>query len=161
VGIGFHAELVRGASRELKSRLGNLAYMISALSALAEREVARYRLTLDGLEVETEGVTCVVANSGNLGLPGLRLSPAISVDDGLLDVLVFRNADLEALVSVAASVVDLDSPPACLQHFRARDVSVVADPTQPMDADGEPAGDTPCQATVLPEALEVVVPAVA
>jgi len=33
-GIGFEADLVQGARRDLKDRIGNLAYVISALQAL-------------------------------------------------------------------------------------------------------------------------------
>jgi hypothetical protein len=39
--------------------------------------VARYRLTLDGEQVEVEGFTCRVDNSGNFG-HGLSFSKQIS-----------------------------------------------------------------------------------
>src|SRR5262249_1448703 len=34
-GVGFEADRVQGASRELKDRIGSLAYTVSALQALA------------------------------------------------------------------------------------------------------------------------------
>ena len=69
VEVGFGAEQVRGASRELKDSLGFLAYWLSSLRAFKTTKVSRYNLELDGTRVESEGVACLIANSGNLGLP--------------------------------------------------------------------------------------------
>ena len=107
VEVGFGAEQVRGASRELKDSLGFLAYWLSSLRAFKTTKVSRYNLELDGTRVESEGVACLIANSGNLGLPGISMAADIDISDGLLDVLVIRNADLESLLSVAGSVADI------------------------------------------------------
>jgi diacylglycerol kinase (ATP) len=68
LGIGFEAEMVAGAERDLKNRLGILAYAVSALKSLRETPVSQYRLELDGEEVECEGISCMIANSGNLAI---------------------------------------------------------------------------------------------
>ena len=104
-GIGFEAEMVEGADRELKNRLGVLAYGLAALQALADPPLARYRLCLDGSEVACEGLACIVAISGNLGTQGIALSPKTDISDGLLDVFVVSKTDLPSLVSMAISVV--------------------------------------------------------
>jgi diacylglycerol kinase family enzyme len=48
--------MVEGADRELKDRLGVLAYGLSALQALADPIVARYRLRMDDIEEQSDGV---------------------------------------------------------------------------------------------------------
>jgi diacylglycerol kinase (ATP) len=159
VGIGFEAEMVGGADRGLKDRLGDLAYALSALNALREPPMARYRLTLDGREVESEGMTCIVANSGSMGRTGLSLAPGIDVSDGLLDVLVIRRSDLPALLSLAASLIRGKDTAEPLQRWQAREVAVAADPPQTVTVDGEIVEGTPFAAEVIPRAVRVLVPA--
>jgi diacylglycerol kinase family enzyme len=148
-----------GASRERKDVMGMLAYPLSALEAARGATPSRYRLTVDGERIETEGVTCIVANSGALGVGGLTLAPDIDVADGLLDVIVLRDADVRTVLSVAVDVV-AGRPPAKepLQRWKARRVRVEADPPQRVVCDGEPTGTTPFSAEVLRSAVKVVLP---
>jgi diacylglycerol kinase (ATP) len=162
-GIGFEAEMVEGADREMKERFGTLAYALSAFQALREPAVARYTLTLDGVERVTEGMTCIVANAGSIGRGALTLAPAISVSDGLLDVIVVRHSDLPSLLSVAASVLTGTESAEPLQHWQAREISIMVEPAQPITVDGE-VPENPQDTTneicmrVIPGALQVVVP---
>jgi diacylglycerol kinase (ATP) len=159
VGMGFEAEMVEGADRELKERVGVLAYGLSALQALREPPIARYRLTIDGQEIESEGMTCIIANTGSFGQADISLAPTIDVGDGLLDVVVVRKADLPSLLSVAASVVAGNEQAEPLQHWQAREISVVADPPQTVQADGEVLdGQRTVNVRVVPAAVRVIVP---
>ncbi|MEJ2557491.1 MAG: diacylglycerol kinase family lipid kinase [Anaerolineae bacterium] len=158
VGLGFAADHVIGATREMKDRYGELAYTISALETLKKLPLARYRLTLDGEQVEVEGVTCRVDNSGNMGIPGLVASRAISVCDGLLDVTVIRNADGASLYSIVASASGHGTPnPEAFFHRQAREIILEADPPQRVVGDGEEWGETPISVRVLPQAVRFLV----
>ncbi len=95
-GVGLEAAAVQRTPRGLKDRFGLLAYGIGGLQALIESRPLDYLLELDGESHETQGVACTVANSGYWGWPGLRLSPRIDIEDGLLDVFVFRRVDPKA-----------------------------------------------------------------
>src|SRR5258708_27608645 len=130
VGLGLEAAMVRRAHRELKSRMGSLAYVLSGLQALREQPQAHYHLVLDGYEVEVDGITCMVANSGSLGTQGLRLAPNIDVSDGLLDIVVIRSGDLGSILSVLASVVAGNENAQPLQHWQARNIQISAEPRQ-------------------------------
>ncbi|MBI5666973.1 MAG: YegS/Rv2252/BmrU family lipid kinase [Chloroflexi bacterium] len=154
--IGFTAQATAGADRDDKARYGNLAYVVSALRELPHAQSSRYTLLLDGQEVQTEGAICIVANSGNLGLPGLNLNSVMNVSDGLLDVIVIRSVDLGALLAVAASAIGVAQP---FQHWQVREATIVADPPQVVECDGEVIDPTPFRAKVLPQAIRVVVPA--
>jgi diacylglycerol kinase (ATP) len=157
-GVGLEADLVEGARRDLKDRIGNLAYVISALQALGNSKIVRYQLTLDGKEIETEGITCMVCNSGNVGQPGLTLAPTINVSDGLLDVLVVRAGDIGSLLSVFASVVRQNEDAQPLQHWQGREIKVQTEEAQTVQADGEILGQTPVNVKIIPSAIRVVVP---
>jgi diacylglycerol kinase (ATP) len=157
-GMGFEAAMVEGADRELKDRLGLLAYALSALQELANPEIARYRLILDGQEVETEGLACIIANSGNVGASGLFLAPGISVSDGLLDVIIVTRSDLPSLVALAASVVGGAERVQGLQHWQVKEVKISSEPSQTVQLDGEILASTPIEARVVPGAVQVIVP---
>jgi diacylglycerol kinase (ATP) len=162
VGFGFEAQMVEGADRELKDRLGPVAYALSALQTLRDPPMAHYRLTVDGEAVESRGITCIVANSGSLGRPGLTLAPGIDVGDGRLDVIVIRQADLGALLAVAASVLRGTADAAPLQRWQGREVTLVEEPPQAVTVDGEIVPvepGRPLTVRVVPRALRVIVPA--
>jgi YegS/Rv2252/BmrU family lipid kinase len=165
LGIGLESNVIENTAREQKDRMGWVAYALNTLRELTDPKVSRYKLTLDGQVIETQGLTCVVANSGvitpNSGIPGravLSFAPGISVSDGVLDVVVIRGADLGSLLAVAASVVAGNENAEPLLHWRAREVTIEADPPQTIQLDGEILDQTPAQARVLPSALRVIVP---
>ncbi|HET6567883.1 MAG TPA: diacylglycerol kinase family protein [Rhodothermales bacterium] len=159
VGIGLEADMVEGASREQKARVGSLAYAIAALKSLKRPRHSVYRLRLDGREVECEGVTCLICNGGSLGRGSLTLSPRISVRDGLLDVLVLEQADILTLGSLLEDVLtDREPDTGNFQHWQTRTVEVAADPPQAVQRDGEVSLQLPLTARVLPGAVKVLVP---
>lgn len=159
MGVGLEADITRTADRELKDRMGLLAYAAATLQAWNQAAVSRYRLELDGGKVEVDGLACMIANAGNLGIPGVNISPKVRIDDGLLDVMVIRRADLAELASLAASVIGTQSPAiSSLPHWQVRQVRIEADPPQGVEADGEELGQTPVKAEALPGALKVIVP---
>lgn len=155
--VGFEAVVAAKTSRELKDRFGLLAYGISILGALGEPLTARYQLTLDNHAVEAEGFSLLIANAGSIGRLNLSLSSGIAPDDGWLDVMII-STDVNSMLSMAASVVRLEEYAASLQHWKAREVTVTADPPQRVQVDGDPIGETPVTATVTPGAVQVIVP---
>ncbi len=159
VGIGLEASMHEGADRQMKDRLGFLAYPIAALQALREPPMSHYTLTLDGQRVEIDGLNCMVTNLGSIGVLGATLSADISVSDGLLDVIVIRNADVGSLAALAAKVAGLANPDERLPHWQVREANIAADPPQGITADGEVLGQTPVDVRVLPRAVKVIIPA--
>ena len=161
VGMGLAGELAEGADRGAKDRLGPLAYALASLDALRRTKVVTYYITLDGQELEEPGVSCVVANMGNFGVPGVSLAPNIEMNDGLLDVVVIPGAGLGTIVNAAASMatasvastVNLPFP-----HWQARRVSIKAQTPQKIQIDGEIIEPGQVEAEVQPGALQVIVP---
>lgn len=176
VGIGFEAAMVEQTDRTLKENFGVLAYMWSALNNLRDPAIAHYRLRLDGEEVECSGFACTIANSGNLGLPGLQLSTTISVRDGLLDVIVVEEASIRSLTEVLGQIFNKqaiaaqpeeagdqnysDQIQSSLRHWQAKEISLWMEPPQVIQHDGEimKSVKMPLEISVIPQALGVVVP---
>ncbi len=158
VGIGLEAKIVANTDRGSKTRLGWLAYALTAFQVLRGPTIEQYRLVLDGQEVKIEGLACIIANSGNLGLPGFSLAPSIDISDGLLDVIVIRQGDLGSLLSLALSVIEGSPNFESLQHWQVRQVTIDATPPQTAQSDGELLNQTPLTVQVVPQAIQVIVP---
>jgi len=159
LGVGLESDIVRAADRGLKERLGFFAYVAATVQAWNQAPLSHYRLELDGQIQEIDGLACMVANAGALGVPGLTLSPQVQIDDGLLDVFVIRRADLAELGALAAILVSTTTAPVSgLPHWQAREVNIQADPPQGVEMDGEQLGSTPVYASVIPSALKIIVP---
>jgi len=158
VGVGLEASVIEIADRDMKDRYGIFAYIVSALQAFREPAVARYHLVINGEEFESEGLGCIIANSGSLGVPGLSISPSVDLSDGLLDVFVIRKADLAAILSLASGIVGGVEKNEHLLHWKARMVSVISNPVQSVQGDGELFGSTPISVKVLPKAVNIIVP---
>ncbi len=158
--MGATTKIMEGASREMKDRYGVLAYIMSVFQTATEADAIRLTLTLDGERVETEGIACLIANANKIGTLELTLSPDVSMTDGLLDVFVFNNV-AESLLSAVSEVIRRQEGTATtLQHWQVREITIEADPQQPVSADGEEAfGETPITIKVVPQAMKVLVPA--
>lgn len=158
-GVGLEAAMLEGTDRELKERYGIFAYIMGATQALHNIKEAQYHLILDGEAVECSGLTCLIANAGYFGVPGLVLDPKVKIDDGLLDVFVLRKMDLAQLFSLAATIVGGNELKDPALHWQVQSVSIESDPIQSTQADGEMWGQTPVEIKVKKDALQVLVPA--
>ncbi len=157
VGMGFAARKVKLADRQLKDKYGMLAYTIAAMKALTKSKMALYHITLDGQTVEIKGLTCLVDNAGNMGIAGATPGRNISVSDGLLDVLLITDPGFSANVDTAEGKSKI-SLPNTYAHWQARQIEISAEPSQPVQVDGEMAGRTPVSIRVIPQALCVLTP---
>jgi diacylglycerol kinase (ATP) len=158
VGIGIPGEMAEAADRMAKDRFGVLAYFFSSFQALHNAEIVRYQVTLDGESFQTEGVSCLVLNSGQFGIPGVTLAPSITLSSGTLGLLVLHSKSLPALVSLAASMVLHDEQTAPYDLWQGREIQVEATPAQPVQVDGEVLPPGPVKARVLPGAARFIVP---
>ena len=158
---GALAAIDEGATRELKSHVGGLAYVWSGLATLGGVDLVDYRITCDGEVYEARGITCIVANGAGFGGVG-SLAEGITSDDGRLDVLVFTGERLKSPVKSAAQALPgvakthvLPMAPVC----SGAHIVVECSTSQAVVVDGEPAGHTPMEVQVLPGALHLLVPA--
>lgn len=168
-GCGFETDVLQDASRELKNQFGKWAYAFAAAKALQEVSAAKYRITIDdSREVYAEAVACVIANTGAFGVGSLTLSPGIEIDDGKLDLILIRKADVEGIFSLIRMMMGdepktkgEEAPLVDASHlvgrWQAEKVTIETDPVLPIQIDGDVLTKTPQTAEILPGALEVVV----
>jgi diacylglycerol kinase (ATP) len=163
-GIGYEAEISTTAARADKAKLGRLAYFKAAYQRLRNLRQVRYKLTLDDQLVVVRGITCMICNSTNVGVPGVQIASAASVSDGLLDVIVIQSVKPGSVLRVTASIVQSILPfikraPPPLLHWQAKKVTVETSHPQVVAFDGEyfkKAARTTTQ--IFPAAIPVIVP---
>jgi diacylglycerol kinase (ATP) len=156
VGIGFAAEKVKAADRELKDRFGLMAYTIGALKALKMAEAAQYKIQIDGETFETEGLNCLIDNAGNSGVSGFEMIPGIDVSDGLLDVILIEKPSFSNLVEAGSRAVKQATSIKSYRHWKAKDIQIETDPPQLIQVDGEIIGTTPLSIQVVPGAIGIL-----
>ena len=163
-GLGLDAAMIRD-SEHTKDRLGVAAYLASALKQLRPQH-AHFKLTLDGKELEVEGMGVMVANFGmaNYRVP---ITGDVSPADGKLTVIVLKGRSIVSLLptllgSLRAKLhlgnADLGDS---LETFEATEVSVQASQALPAQYDGETLeGDVEVlKARVIPGAVRYITPA--
>jgi len=160
ISLGFGADLVKGANRETKNRIGILSYFVSAAAALKKTKKAVYQLKIDGQEHEVQGLTCIIANTGNLGFTSISYDKHIDVSDGFLDVVVLRKANLSLLMLMVVTLLrrERSDNVELVEHWQGKDISVSSSPKQTVQCDGEVIETNSLHIKVIPGAINVLVP---
>jgi diacylglycerol kinase family enzyme len=163
-GAGFDARLMAATPGAAKHRWKMGAYLARALVALPRVRSAPHRVTVDGVAHERPAALVLIANCGDLMPPFLRLRDDIAPDDGWLDVMTLdADGTLESLAGfwelVRGRWNHARRPGGRVWFGRGRvvRVEIVDGAQQPVQLDGEVAGDTPFEARLLPGALSVLV----
>ena len=141
-----------------------MQYQMGALLAIARYRPSRFTLRIDGEPLEVAGSSVVIANSAYYG-KGMKVAPAASVDDGLLDVIGFDAPNRRALLQAFRKVYDgghVDLPG--VHALRGTRVELNAEPDVPFAGDGEPLGRVPLPGRppvvieILPASLSILAP---
>ena len=142
----------------------SLQYPYAAVRSLATYTPGRYRVSVDGVEHEYSAATVVVANSAYYG-KGMKIAPAASVTDGILDVVVIEAASKLELLRSLPTVYDgehIHRPEVTVMTGTRVEIRAGSRRPVPVGGDGEPLGvlpgllDPPAVVEVQPGALAVL-----
>jgi YegS/Rv2252/BmrU family lipid kinase len=157
-GAGVDAMIMKGATSSLKRRFGMAAYVISTFGLLNSILPVRHKVTVDGEVIDVDAITVVIANCGDVGPLFFRLGQNISLDDGVLDVIVLSARGLVGSVAAMWDLFRGSAGGVRLLRARGRRITVEPESERPVQMDGELAGVTPFTTDVLREAVDVLVP---
>jgi diacylglycerol kinase (ATP) len=159
-GIGFDAEMLGGASEELKTRVGWAAYVLSAVRHLGDRP-ARVRLRADGGPPRRSWASGVIIGNVRSLQGSVRLLPDAVPDDGVLDVAVLTARGWVGCLQLAAGVL-LKRKTGRLGHLACRERFMDAGRAWRWQVDGEVARFTRrLRVTLQPGNLLQLMPATA
>lgn len=159
-GIGLDAQIARGVEphREIRRNLGGLAYFVALVALSLGLRGTRMTVVMDGKAVRQRVILILVANAQLYG-PSVPIAPKAQLDDGFLDVCIFkgdRMLDVVRHIVMILAGQHLRDPK--VETYRARRVEIRGEKSLPIHMDGDPVGQTPVTITVAPKALRVIVP---
>jgi len=159
-GIGLDAQVTERMEHRTRpiKRLGTLAYVVAAALVAKDFRGTWTRMVIDGHSINTRAILVIVSNAQLYGRL-VRVAADAYLDDGLLDVCIFKGSNLASTVQHAIKVFahrHLRDPQ--VEYHRCRKVSISTTAPLPVQADGDPIGTTPMEFEIVPQALNIIVP---
>lgn len=147
-GLGFDAAMVGDADAELKSKIGWVAYLASAVKNLAATKIHAKVTAGEAEEVPIDARSIMFANCGKLP-GGVVLAPDAELNDGWIDLVVIDTkgglvgwADLVRRMGLAGIGVTHDGLPMTgkIDLKKTRQASVVTEAPARVQVDGDVLG---------------------
>jgi len=135
-GMGFDAAMVRDAPRRLKSKVGPLAYVVSAVRHVTDRSMSVEIVLDDGPALHRRARSVLAANVGRLP-GGARLLADADPDDGLLDIAVIAPHGPVQWLRTGWAVLRRREQVPSMEVHRAAHAVVTSDRDQPREVDGD------------------------
>ncbi|MFT3871833.1 MAG: YegS/Rv2252/BmrU family lipid kinase [Nocardioides sp.] len=151
---GFDA-VVNERANKMSWPRGQMRYNIATVAELRTFKPLSYTLELDGQQRELEAMLVAVGNGPSFG-GGLRIAEGALLDDGLLDVVIFKPVGrLELVRTYPKLFKGTHTRHPQYEHHRVRSVTIAA-PGVVSYADGERFGELPLTVECAPGALTVL-----
>jgi diacylglycerol kinase (ATP) len=163
-GAGVDARVMVETDSAAKHRWGMWAYVATTFRVLSEIRNIPFRITIDGKLHEADAAMVLIANCGEVFPRVVRLGPGISPQDGELDLIAVRantvGETVRAVWDLVTERTGTFGQDVMVGYARGREFTVeVADgKVHPVQYDGEPGGQTPFSVSVMPRALQVMMP---
>jgi YegS/Rv2252/BmrU family lipid kinase len=157
INLGIMADMIVQADPDLKRKLGQLAYGVSGFSSLVNAEPVNLRMVIDGEKISEPAVALTVTNAASLGISSFSLLPGISLDDGLLDVILMPDNDVLSVLRIAGSTL-VQSDSEMLKHWKCKTIDIRADAYFSFICDDTVKRAKRLRIKVIPKSLHIVVP---
>ncbi|TLS38069.1 diacylglycerol/lipid kinase family protein [Pseudalkalibacillus caeni] len=156
-GIGMITRVSENINPDTKDLLGRLSYYISTVQTINNKESFQLKVESEENSYEGEAVMMLVGNGPFTG--GVRaFFPKISLQDGMLDVFILKEASLETFLTMLHSKVSKKAPECKdIIYFQAKSLSIDCIPEQSIDCDGEREYVTPSSVNIAPSYLTFIV----
>lgn len=156
-GVGMEAALFPSAEEIKRPGLfSTLRGVLGGLKTVFSYQDTCVRIEIDGVKKKTYNALQVTICNAPFYGAHLQIASQILMDDGLLDVVVYRNFSKAEYLRHALSASRGRRPyQPKINHLRAHSLRITADKPLEIQADGEPLGYTPAEVTVLPAALRI------
>jgi diacylglycerol kinase (ATP) len=155
-GIGFDATVMRFTPAALKYWLGRAAYLLAGAWWLPRTPMFECTIRVDGEELQLTAVVVLVVNAGMLGAAPFRFGPDIAIDDGWLDLCVYRPRNGLERAGVLWSLLRQRPDGVRILQRKARSVEVKAPDVQWHEVDGEVYRGNVLRAQIVPGGVHVV-----
>ena len=155
-GVGLDAAVVQQTTTESKKALGPLSYLLTLAQVAAVKPPS---LVIEGDGIPRREGRFVLIGNGRLYGGPFPLFKKANLNDGLLDIVVFKNQshwDVVRYFQAIAFGTHLTLHD--VEYFQASSVQVRSTDEVPIELDGEVCGVLPCEFRISPNKLSVLTP---
>lgn len=155
-GVGLDAQVVKETSGAFKRNFGPLSYLISAVQ-IASRTPPILRIESE--EAVTGEGSFVLVGNGRLYGGRFPFFKQAVMDDGLLDVIVFKRLNYVDIIRYLQDVVftpQISSRE--VEYFQTKRLRVSSEEIVPVEIDGELVGNCPVEFKIRAGGLRVLTP---
>ncbi len=161
VGGGAFMNVPHDVTIEAKTILGKYAYYFKAAFDVPGQLVKTYNINykIDNEEYNFNTLLFLVINSSGAG--GFKkLCPKATIDDGLLDIVIFEKANNADLLQIFTKVFNgqhITHPK--VHYYQGKNIRIDCEKKIPIDTDGDLGGyDIPAEISSVHNAIEILVP---
>jgi diacylglycerol kinase (ATP) len=158
-GFGFDGKVVQRVHASRKGYISHLTYFWPIWRTFWDYDFPVMKVTVDDKEFFSDRGLVFVGNISRYAI-GLEILHKADYSDGLLDVCVFRCANCWSLLKHAVMTV-LKQNHRCKNtlYIQARSVRVESEQENiPTELDGDPGPALPMDISIIPQAIQVIVP---
>lgn len=159
--FGAFTSVAYDTAQEFKNVFGHLAYIFEGISQLPSIKTHHLRITFDSNVIEDDFIFGMVTNSLQVGGMKSAVGTAISLNDGLFEVMLVKKPS--NLLSIQSMLSDFLSPNSSaatdgIIRFKTSNITFESDIEIPWTLDGEFGGNTAhASITNLKRAFSVMV----
>lgn len=160
VSVGVSSQIMVQTFSNEKKRLGFFAYLMHFIQQILGLRLHRFNIVIDGKEITTHASEVMIANGKLIALDPLEWSDDVLIDDGILDLFTVRAVNLLDILSFVISVFTKRTwRNPIIHHFKIKEsCHIETSHPLPIQADGDPIGETPLSVVVHPLSLNIIVP---
>lgn len=153
--VGLNAALIKNYSEG--NIRGKLGYIIQSIPTLIESEFPfHFKIEMEGRTLHRNAVLLAIANARKYGT-GSTINPHGKYDDGLFEVLVFKEFNISEILKTFREKVEPSKD--FLEIFSASEVTIECTKKIPFQIDGEYRGEVKTvHARISPVKIKIAVP---
>jgi len=137
--------------------LGDNRYTFATPLHVLKRIRRLATIIIEGVEDKDEFLFAIGCNTQYTG-KGMRIAPHARLDDGLIDLVIVRDASRLKLLKVFPKIFDgshVSDP--IVEYHQVKRYSIIPEEENILNIDGELKGTTPFEVEVLPKAFQVFI----
>ncbi|MDT0691612.1 YegS/Rv2252/BmrU family lipid kinase [Salegentibacter sp. F188] len=153
--IGINAELIK--NYESSSFRGKFGYLLQTIPTLIQSKYPfKFKVETDKNIIEEEGVLLAIANASKYGT-GAKVNPQGKLDDGVFEILIFKNLDLLEIMKTLRNEMSLS--PDFIKILKVKKAKITCTEPVAFQVDGEYLGEVrELNVKLLPEKAKIAIP---
>jgi YegS/Rv2252/BmrU family lipid kinase len=153
--MGMLADISQKTDPNLKNTLGVISYYLKGVQELPNLHPLSVRISCEAFNLEA-GIYFMLVMNGRSAGGFRRIAPDAVMNDGLLDVMIFREMPIMELAPLLIAVMTGQHPiNRNVISFKTDALRVESNQTIATDMDGEQGGQLPVEISVLHKRLRV------